>query len=140
VSVLYIIGNGFDLAHGLPTSYLRFRDHARDRLSLLEEYFYFDLDDDWMWWDFENKLGHFDDGIWYDCHCLNDDAESWGEAAGVADAMVDEAEDMVEQLRGEFEQWIESIDLAGIQPSIALRPKCDRDLLAEGGLWTMLRL
>jgi len=29
MNILYIIGNGFDLAHGLPTSYLKFREHAK---------------------------------------------------------------------------------------------------------------
>ena len=42
MSVLYIIGNGFDLEHGLPTSYLAFRSYAGESLSILEEYFSFD--------------------------------------------------------------------------------------------------
>lgn len=111
MKALYIIGNGFDLHHGLPTSYICFRDHSRDRLECLEEFFYFDLDDDRMWHNFEEQMGSFDHGIFYDHHCLNDQAESWGEAAGVADAIEEETDQLVSSIKEAFEGWIETIEL-----------------------------
>lgn len=54
---LYIIGNGFDLWHKLPTSYDLFYDFAKDTLDELESYFYIDTTQGGPWSDFENCLG-----------------------------------------------------------------------------------
>lgn len=58
---LYIIGNGFDLHHGLNTSYLNFRNYCvRNVPSLWKNLFeiYGDMINNDMWWSsFENKLG-----------------------------------------------------------------------------------
>lgn len=56
--ILYIIGNGFDLMHGVRSSYYAFRDTLGKRNSLreiLETY----LTPDDIWADFENALAHF---------------------------------------------------------------------------------
>lgn len=59
---LYIIGNGFDLHHGLNTSYLNFRNHCvRNATSLwknLSEIYGDTINRDMWWSDFENKLGN----------------------------------------------------------------------------------
>lgn len=59
---LYIIGNGFDLHHGLNTSYLNFRDYCvRNAPSLwknLSEIYGDKINHDMWWSDFENKLGN----------------------------------------------------------------------------------
>lgn len=117
---LYVIGNGFDRFHDLPTSYLDFKAHAKDRLSFLEEFFSFDLEDDQMWYEFENRFGSFDYHLFYDYHYLNNQAESWGAAAGVADDIQEEAERMIEALRKEFEGWIRTIDLAAVSKRLRL--------------------
>lgn len=61
---LYIIGNGFDLHHGLKTSYKDFRDKEVKKIRFLNdslsdiygEHIYDD-----MWWNvFENNLAHID--------------------------------------------------------------------------------
>lgn len=58
---LYIIGNGFDLHHGLNTSYLNFRNYCvRNVPSLWKNLFeiYGDMINNDMWWSsFENMLG-----------------------------------------------------------------------------------
>ena len=63
---LYIIGNGFDLHHGLKTSYSNFRDNfARKNTKLwgLLSDIYGDAINDDMWWcDFEAMLGKIDYG------------------------------------------------------------------------------
>lgn len=60
-NTLYIIGNGFDLHHGLSTSYLNFRNYCASTVpslwSILSE-IYGDMINNDMWWScFENKLG-----------------------------------------------------------------------------------
>lgn len=61
---LYIIGNGFDLNHGLPTAYLDFRDsYAKRRPALwrtLERIYGNNLNKELWWSDFETKLGEVD--------------------------------------------------------------------------------
>ena len=54
---LYIIGNGFDLMHGVKSSYYAFRDSLGKQNSLrniLENY----LTPEDIWADFENALAH----------------------------------------------------------------------------------
>lgn len=63
---LYIIGNGFDLHHGLKTSYADFRDgFVKKKSSVLWNDFIDiygeDPQNDFLWWkDFENMLGKVD--------------------------------------------------------------------------------
>ncbi len=63
---LYIIGNGFDLHHGLRTSYANFRDDYIKKKSfvlwndLLDIYGSAPQKDDLWWKDFENMLGKVD--------------------------------------------------------------------------------
>lgn len=63
MTTLYIVGNGFDLHHGMATAYSHFgaflkRDH-RELRELLDEYFATD-DEDWFWGHFEERLADFD--------------------------------------------------------------------------------
>lgn len=63
---LYIIGNGFDLHHGLRTSYANFRDdYVKKKISilwndLLDIYGDAPQNDNLWWMDFENMLGKVD--------------------------------------------------------------------------------
>ena len=61
---LYVIGNGFDLYHGLPTSYGHFRDyvieHDNELAELVDKYYSHNKNSD-FWSDFEENLGGFDD-------------------------------------------------------------------------------
>lgn len=59
MTILYIIGNGFDLWHGLATGYSQFYEYAKDTLNDAERYFDpGDVDD--LWSDFESSLGTYD--------------------------------------------------------------------------------
>ncbi len=59
--VLYIIGNGFDLHHGIPSGYDKFASYLKnediDTYNLFEEYF---SADEMFWWEFETRLADFD--------------------------------------------------------------------------------
>ena len=58
---LYIIGNGFDLHHRIPSSYSNFGAFLKKRdpetASLVETYF---ATDDDFWFEFESRLADFD--------------------------------------------------------------------------------
>jgi hypothetical protein len=68
--ILYIIGNGFDLQHGLKTRYWDFKEYLddvdSDLVEKLEEYFGSDA----LWSDFEETLAYLDTEQIVD-ECLN---------------------------------------------------------------------
>ncbi len=59
---LFIVGNGFDLYHGIASSYLRFRDYVKqndlDVYETLEKYLYLQSDDEWN--QFETNIANLD--------------------------------------------------------------------------------
>ncbi|WP_234697614.1 AbiH family protein, partial [Pseudomonas syringae] len=79
---LYIIGNGFDLNHGLPTGYGHFkahvRDHDREVYDWVEEYLpageswadlemaFAELDTDHIVSSLEHFMGSYSDDDWSD--------------------------------------------------------------------------
>ncbi len=83
VSILYIIGNGFDLHHGMKSRYWDFKEYVEsnnpDLLEQLEEYFECDS----LWSDFEETLAYLDTERIVD-GCMNYlepySAEKWSDA------------------------------------------------------------
>lgn len=57
---LYVIGNGFDIMHGVPSRYYDFKEYLLKRDSKIIEV----LENNWelkdFWSDFEENLGYFD--------------------------------------------------------------------------------
>ncbi|MBK9446212.1 MAG: bacteriophage abortive infection AbiH family protein [Betaproteobacteria bacterium] len=81
--LLYIIGNGFDLHHQIPSSYAdfgRFVSRVDPHLhSLFENYFSFDGN----WADFENTLAHLDIDLILDeasTYLVSYSADDWSDA------------------------------------------------------------
>jgi len=66
---LYIIGNGFDCFHDLPTEYVHFHRFLKKNFPDLEEqlnqYFDFKVNKDKLWSDFETDLGTFNFDMFY---------------------------------------------------------------------------
>ena len=60
-TALYIIGNGFDRHHEIPSDYRDFGVYlaAVDYDTYREVETYFSVDDE-FWWQFEQQLAHFD--------------------------------------------------------------------------------
>lgn len=78
---LYVIGNGFDLHHDIPSSYLKFGEYVqrvdRETYRFIDEYLAFDND---FWWFFETRLADLDhDSVLQDAEqfFVNYSAESW---------------------------------------------------------------
>lgn len=127
---LFIIGNGFDLAHDLPTKYLDYRTFLKsspenDNFCMnMESTYGLDEFRDYWWRDFETNLG--------EGYIFEAEFEAMAKTA-IKDMVTDDGEEMYdieETLRYHFEpyynfmnklnetvlQWIESIDITGIKP------------------------
>lgn len=115
---LYIIGNGFDLHHGMPTTY---KDFGRYLKEVDQETYKFVCDylaggdlDDLFWYQFEEALG------WFDRDTLEDRASDFLMPYGSddwSDAYHHNYQYEIEQvanalsvtLRGHFSDWVASI-------------------------------
>lgn len=114
MATLYIIGNGFDRWHELPTSYRLFYEFAKDLLDELEGYFYDELAKDVLWYDFENSLGTFEWEMFYEEYDYTDvSAKDFklSDTYGIESDVSEQADDMVNKIRNRFHHWIYSIDI-----------------------------
>lgn len=121
MTTLYIIGNGFDFWHKLPTSYDLFYDFAKDTLDELESYFYIDATQGGPWSDFENCLGTYDWRLMYEAHDYTDvTAENFkpSEAFGLEDELADQTDQLVETIKEQFHAWIDEIDISVASPKM----------------------
>lgn len=111
---LYVIGNGFDLWHGIPSSYKEFesfvREHDRDLFDAVESYL--PAEEDWS--DLESALASIDvDSIIEDLgHCMvSYAADDWSDAYH-HDSQY-EVERVIERLsvtlRSQFGKWIRQL-------------------------------
>ena len=126
---LFILGNGFDLAHGLPTKYLDYRAFLKsspendDFCMRMEKSYKLGEFADYWWQDFETNLGEGDE--------FETEFEAMAETA-IEGMVTDEGEEMydIEQtLHYHFEpyydfmnklnetvlQWVRSIDITEIK-------------------------
>ncbi|BFT28863.1 hypothetical protein D210916BOD24_00390 [Alteromonas sp. D210916BOD_24] len=67
---LFIVGNGFDMWHFLPTSYMDFYKSNKEMLDKLDLYFSGITGSTTPWADFENNLGTYDWGSFFDYYVL----------------------------------------------------------------------
>lgn len=127
---LFIIGNGFDLAHRLPTKYLDYRsfllkDSKNEYFCMrMENTYGLGVNADYWWRDFENSLG--------EGYIFEAEFDAMAKCA-IDDMVTDDGEEMYdieETLRYHFKpyydfmnklnetvlQWIESIDISEIEP------------------------
>lgn len=115
--VLYILGNGFDLMHGVRSSYYAFRDSLGKRSALrnaLENFL--TLDD--IWADFENALAHFNIKAMCSRFAVDDWLDmfdAYKEDAGASDFFlaVESAAapilTVVNELPQHFRKWVETL-------------------------------
>ena len=111
---LYIIGNGFDLWHGIPTSYDQFYEYAKGLLNEIETYYTFDMRHAGPWSDFENSLGCFEWEYFYDAHYHIDptsDSFRPSEVYGLEDDITEQADNYVEAVKVIFSEWVDGIDI-----------------------------
>jgi hypothetical protein len=117
---LYIVGNGFDRHHGIPSSYWHFgqyfQRHDPDTFQRLERYFVFD---DSFWNEFEERLASFD------IDTLIEDAEQFLVGYGAEDWSdayhhdyqweIDQGlEAVTRTMRARFAEWIRQLPIPDI--------------------------
>lgn len=120
MEVLYIIGNGFDLWHGLPTKYTDFYAFSSSELDEFEQYF-LDPSSKPLWYNFEENLGKFNRDEFYDRHNfidLSDESFKSSMVYGLEDDITEEANNMVESIGSLFHDWIESIPIEDVEAKI----------------------
>lgn len=118
-STLYIIGNGFDLMHGVKSTYREFRDFLGKNSDLrikLELY----LKSEDIWADFEDALGHIDMDMMANPGVVGDMLDYTGffdDDSGAAEyymALEKAAEPMqtiTEDLEKWFRIWVEKLEI-----------------------------
>lgn len=121
MKTLYIIGNGFDLWHGLPTSCGEFYEFAKNTLDELENYYSFELHEHEPWHDFENALGAFSWENFFDFHNEVDIyAEDFRpkEIYGLEDELAEQTDIHVSTVKEAFVGWVNQIDVKLTQPQM----------------------
>ncbi len=121
MSTLYIIGNGFDMWHKLPTSYSDFSTFAGGFLSEIEHYYSSNLRGESPWHDFENTLGNFDSSIFLDDYNEIDvTADDFKPSLlyGLEDEMTEQTDAHVNSIREKFVEWIQQIDVSDAEAKI----------------------
>jgi len=119
---LFIIGNGFDKAHGLTTSYIDFRHYLENEdwayLVRFEDLYGFVADskrefvEDYLWKEFEIKLSAINEGELIDIGTSIDMGLDGGDI-GIKDTLNSYWEDQygfIERLNDYIRLWIEQID------------------------------
>ena len=115
---LWIIGNGFDLAHGLRTKYNDFNEYLDeynpDLKSVLEEGCY---DPNFLWSQFEDALGYLDYDYLLDVYRAEVDIglDSPGLCARNMIQTIVDIRRILEELPEALNEWISTIDITDIE-------------------------
>lgn len=120
VDTLYIIGNGFDLMHRVPSSYYNFRDSLGKNNSLRND-LELALTSEDIWADFENALGTLNlelmgsrniIDMWLDNFGFYDDEDSGAAEFYMAlEAAATPISNLVNSLQPTFRRWIDHLEI-----------------------------
>lgn len=127
-SILYIIGNGFDLAHGIKSSYSNFREwlvvNNKDNLVGMMDVFFSNQRD--VWSGIEQALGEYDEESILD-YCRPDeefdDEHSLSASARVEDSPMTIFQPVLDEFREAYHNWVNSIEINGIERIYNLNPE-----------------
>lgn len=111
---LFIIGNGFDLWHKLPTNYKDFYKQYNGYLDQIEHYFSYGLQEEKLWSDFENVLGQFDESILIEENDFMDfsgDEFPTQQMYGLEDAVDNFSREIIDDITDNFTEWLKGISL-----------------------------
>ena len=130
---LYVIGNGFDIAHGVPSRYLNFRDSMGKNNNLrrnLETY----LKVDDLWSDFEEALAHIDGSallgnvdMWLDLMGAYEPDALAADFCMAYETAAEPAIEIIRKLPVSFRKWVETLK--------PLKEPIYKSLLHQGGTY-----
>ena len=117
MSRLYIIGNGFDIAHGIPSKYSDFRDYCERNIPemymKLSRYYGNQIDD--LWSRFEENMPSISQNAIFDWATINN--PDWNQNMNGYYRFINEIRnevDYVDTIKTDFTEWIQSIELANV--------------------------
>ncbi|MBY6034999.1 bacteriophage abortive infection AbiH family protein [Marinobacter daepoensis] len=114
MTTLVIIGNGFDIQNGLPTSYRDFHNLYSSELNSSLEYFP-NFYNDQEWSCFEENLAVFDEDNFRENSAwepsMDEMVESSKYAYGFNDEIDQKVGDLVDSIHTSFNAWVKSIDV-----------------------------
>lgn len=125
-SVLYIIGNGFDLYHGIKSKYSDFKEYLKksnyDVFECVDKYL--SVKEDWS--DFEEALAklNIDDILdLTECYLIDYGAEDWSDSYhhDYQYEMNKIIENLTVKLKNEFKNWIQQLDILMPDRSLFLK-------------------
>ncbi len=124
--ILYIIGNGFDIAHNIKSKYSDFQkwccDNKRD-ISIFDALFSTRQD---FWEDIETALGSYDEEAILEFCKPDEDFDyehSLSSSARIEDAPMSILKPALDNLKTWFVEWVNSIDVSSIKPYLHLHKK-----------------
>lgn len=126
---LIIIGNGFDVAHGIESSYSNFREwlHKEGNHQLVDMMDTFFSNQRDVWSGIELALGDYDEKAILD-YCRPDEEfdmdHSLSSSARVEDSPNDIFKPVLDDFKEEFHKWVDSIEITGIEKRYTLDPDC----------------
>ena len=124
-TTLFVIGNGFDIMHGVPSSYWDFQKTLGRNSELrfhLENYLKVDADK--LWYNFEDSLSHINAGVmldvmdmWLDIYDVyRHNAASMADLHCAIDTAMLPMQVITEQLPRRFRGWVETLIGNGSKP------------------------
>lgn len=119
-SILYIIGNGFDLAHGIKSGYWHFKKwlihNGKDSLVGLMDIFFSNERD--VWSSIEQALGEYDEESILE-YCKPDKEfdfdHSLSASARIEDSPMAIFQPVLDEFRDAFRDWVNSIEISGVE-------------------------
>ena len=116
--ILFIIGNGFDLAHGIKSGYWHFKEwlinNGKDSLVGLMDIFFSNERD--VWSSIEQALGEYDEESILE-YCKPDKEfdfdHSLSASARIEDSPMAIFQPVLDEFRDAFRDWVNSIDISG---------------------------
>lgn len=146
---LFIIGNGFDLGHDLPTRYWNFRsyleEHRGDFLSDFEEKYYLWGEElqTYLWNDFEFNLANLEEDVLVEQMYQSTDLGLESGNIGIEDTLnyhfADEFQ-YIEKLTTYLKEWIEVVnqELSGMNRRTSLINESHQDIFINFNYTTTL--
>ena len=126
---LIIIGNGFDRAHNIESSYWDFREWLckkgnRQLVDMMDTFFSNQRD---VWSGIEQALGEYNEEAILD-YCRPDEEfdldHSLSSSARVEDSPNDIFQPVLDEFKEAFHEWVDSIEINGIEKQYTLDPDC----------------